>query len=73
MFIYEKGVFTTLCDYIQLHSHIEMCINILHCMYYDTFCHYNYIINKVYYNGKDCGYTVISVLMYRVDLVQFLN
>lgn len=58
MSMYEKGVFTTPCDYVDK-------VNTPYRMYYSTFEHYTYIVNKVYENGKDCGYRVIPTLRYR--------
>lgn len=63
--MYEKGVFTTLYDYVELHNHLETKLNIPYRMYYGTFEHYAYIVNKVYENCKDCGYSVIPTLRYR--------
>lgn len=70
MSMYEKGVFTTPYDYVKLHFHLETKVNIPYRMYYDTFEHYTYIVNKVYENGKDCGYRVIPTLMYRENITQ---
>lgn len=69
--MYEKGVFTTPCNYVKLHFHLETKVNIPYRMYYGTFEHYTYIVNKVYENGKDCGYGVILTLRYRENITQF--
>lgn len=45
--MYEKGVFTTPCDYVELHFHLETRVNIPYRMYYGTFEHYTYTVNKV--------------------------
>ena len=37
--MYEKGVFTTPCDYVELHFHLETRVNIPYRMYYGTFEH----------------------------------
>lgn len=66
----EKGVFTTPCDYVELHFHLETKVNIPYRMYYGTFEHYTYIVNKVYENGKDCGYRVIPTLRYIENITQ---
>ena len=68
--MYEKGVFTTPYDYVKLHFHLETRVNIPYCMYYGTFEYYTYIVNKVYENGKDCGYRVIPTLRYRENITQ---
>lgn len=68
--MYEKGVFTTPYDYVKLHFHLETKVNIPYRMYYGTFEHYTYIVNKVYENGKDCGYRVIPTLRYRENIPQ---
>lgn len=68
--MYEKSVFTTPYDYVKLHFHLETKVNIPYCMYYGMFEHYTYIVNKVYENGKDCGYMVIPTLRYRENITQ---
>ena len=68
--MYEKSVFTTPYDYVKLHFPLETKVNIPYCMYYGMFEHYTYIVNKVYENGKDCGYRVIPTLRYRENITQ---
>lgn len=63
--MFERGIFVTPYDYLELHFHLETGVKSSCRMYYGTFEYYSYRIVNVYENGKDCGYSVIPILRYR--------